>query len=159
MDHEEELLEKIIEFINKKTEKDTNIYVGADSKNIRGEKLTQFIVAIVVHYSGSRGSKMFALSKREPVIKAVNQRLMIEAYYALETALKIRDRIGDRKLSVHLDLNQNPEYKSNVVTKQATGMISGQGLAFKIKPHAIAATSAADYLSNNPGMVKYINRF
>lgn len=159
MDHEQELIEKIIKFINEKTDEDTNIYIGSDSKNIRGEKLTQFIVAVVIHYSGCRGSKMFALSKRESVIRSVNQRLMTEAYYALETALKIKDNIGKRNLSVHLDLNQSPEYKSNLVTKQATGMISGQGIPFKIKPHAIAATSAADYLSNKPGMISYLNKF
>lgn len=159
MEEYSDFIEKVINFINNKTEEDTNIYVGVDSKNTRKDKTTQFMVAIVVHYSGKRGAKIFAIPKKSPKMSSVNQRLMTEAYYALEVALKIKDKIGKRNLSVHLDLNSNENFKSNAIAKQAIGMISGQGLEFKIKPYAIAATSAADYLSNKPGMVKYLNNF
>jgi predicted RNase H-related nuclease YkuK (DUF458 family) len=155
---ESEIIKNIINFI-KNTEKSTKIYIGADSKNIRNHKKTQFIVAVVIHYSGSRGSKMFALSKTVPVIRSVNQRLLEEAFYAMEIALKLREEVGERFLSVHLDINPNPIHKSSGVIREAVGMISGQGLNFKIKPDALAATSAADYISNNPGMVKIINNF
>lgn len=156
---EKEILKNIIRFIKEKTDEDTNIYIGADSKNIRGFSITQFVVAVVIHYNGSRGAKMFAVQKKQPVVRSVKQRLMMEAYYAMEVALEMKDNVGKRNLSVHLDLNTSPEHMSSEVTRQASGLISGQGLRFKLKPEAIAATSAADYLSNNPGMIKKINNF
>jgi predicted RNase H-related nuclease YkuK (DUF458 family) len=156
----DELLEKIIDFIKYKTDERTNVYIGADSKNIRGERATQFVVAIVIHYSGSRGSKIFAIPRLvEPRIHSVNQRLMTEAYYAMEIALKLKDSIGKRSLSVHLDINTNTIHKSSNVVKQAIGAVTGQGLDFKVKPNAIAATSAADYLSNHPGIINSVNKF
>jgi predicted RNase H-related nuclease YkuK (DUF458 family) len=157
--NEDALIDNILNFIHEKTDEDTNIYVGADSKNTRGYKITQFVVAVVIHYSGSRGAKIFAIPKTTDVMRSVNQRLITEAYYALEVAMKMKDRIGPRNLSVHLDLNVNPKYKSNSVIKQAIGLISGQGLEFKVKPDAIAATSAADYLSNKPGFASSVNQF
>lgn len=159
MEEHDDFIKKVINFINKNTDEDTSVYVGVDSKNTRKDKITQFMVAIVIHYSGNRGAKIFAIPKSMPKMSSVNQRLMTEAYYALEVALKIKDQIGKRNLSVHLDLNSSDKFKSNSIAKQAVGMISGQGLNFKIKPYAIAATSAADYLSNKPGVVKYLNKF
>lgn len=156
---EDELIEKIINFISKNTNKQTNIYVGSDSKNLRGMDFTQFVVAVVIHYDGNKGAKVFGIPRKDKIIKSVNQRLMMEAYYALEVALKIKDAIQPRPLSVHLDVNKNQQHKSSNVFKQATGMVYGQGIDFKVKPYAIAATSAADHLSNYPGKIKEFNKF
>jgi len=158
-EEENELLEQIIMFISKNTNEKTNIYVGSDSKNLRGMNFTQFVVAIVIHYEGNKGAKVFGIPRKEKTIKSVNQRLMMEAYYALEIALKLKDVVYPRPLSVHLDVNKKDQYKSSNVFKQATGMVYGQGLNFKVKPYAIAATSAADHLSNYPGKIKEFNKF
>lgn len=52
---------------------------------------------------------------------------MKEVDYAVLTALSIIDVIGNRKLEVHLDINPNENYKSNIIVKEAVGYVLAQG--------------------------------
>jgi predicted RNase H-related nuclease YkuK (DUF458 family) len=70
---------------------------------------------------------------------------MTEVQYALEAFNEIEDVIGSRKLEIHLDINPNPKYASNVVTAEAIGWVRSLGLVAKVKPESFAATSAADH--------------
>jgi predicted RNase H-related nuclease YkuK (DUF458 family) len=55
--------------------------------------------------------------------------------------------VGDRHFEVHIDINPNPRYKSNVAVKEALGYVKGNlGIDAKIKPDAFAAMHAADHL-------------
>ena len=47
-----------------------------------------------------------------------------------------------------LDINTNPNFKSNVALKEAMGYILGMGFAFKAKPEAFASSSCANKAVN-----------
>ena len=90
---------------------------------------------------------MFHESVDLPDYGNLKQRLLNEVMYAITAATEVIDVVGDRHIEVHLDINPNPAHKSNVAVKEALGYVKGQlGLDAVIKPHAFAATHAADHL-------------
>ena len=68
------------------------------------------------------------------------------AYHHL--ANEILDVVGDRHLEIHLDLNTDPNHKSNVALREATGLVFGMiGIEPKVKHESWAASTAADRLT------------
>jgi predicted RNase H-related nuclease YkuK (DUF458 family) len=65
----------------------------------------------------------------------------VEAYQQLEELLL------DREVEVHLDINEDEMYGSNVAMSAAKGYVVGvTGRPVQIKPNAFAASYAADHV-------------
>lgn len=141
-------IEQVKEFIQG-TSADTKVYVGCDSRQMGATTL--YVTVIVVHFDGNKGAKVFPFSERVPRIISNKYRLVQEAWYATGKALEIIDAVGDRELEVHLDYHPSDYHRSNAVVKEATGFVIGQGLKYQLKPHAHAASSAADWLGRHGG--------
>lgn len=128
----------------------SNVYVGCDSKRTPSG-VVKYATVVILHIDGKHGGKMWSFISKEMdygSIKNPKMRLIREAYKAVEIAAQIVDDVGERNFEVHLDLNSNPEYKSNSVVKEALGYVMGVlGFSAKIKPHAWASSSAADKLT------------
>jgi predicted RNase H-related nuclease YkuK (DUF458 family) len=127
----------------------SSIYVGADS--IRYKKndkwFAKYSTVIILHVDSKHGCKLFHRSVELPDYGAIKQRLLNEVMYAIEAAYEVIDVIGDRHFEVHLDINPNPNHKSNVAVKEALGYVKGSlGVDAVIKPNAFAATHCADHL-------------
>lgn len=139
-------MEEVLEYI-KNSPRKSKIYVGCDSRQIGNSTL--FVTVIVVHLDGNKGAKVFPFSEKVPRINSNKWRLLQEAHYSTYKALEIKDHIGDRELEVHLDYHPEDKHRSNAVVKSAVGLVLGQGLNYRLKPHAHAATSAADFLGRH----------
>jgi len=146
-------LEEVRDFI-RNTSDTTKIYIGADSERYchkDGKWRADYTVAIVIHYEGSRGCKVFGqvtseldFDKRKD---RPSYRLMNEVYRAAQMYLDLIDAIGDRHCEVHLDINPDEMHGSSCVIQQATGYIRGLcGFTPQVKPEAFAASYAADRL-------------
>lgn len=120
------------------------IYIGCDSKLVKGHTL--FGLVCVIHIESHKGGMVFG--KRSYIGRklAISERLMQEVNIAMDCAFIITNDIQDRLFEVHLDINPDPEHKSNSIMKQAIAYVKAQGFNFKIKPRAWAASTAADYL-------------
>lgn len=140
--------EQVMEYI-KSTSPQTKIYVGCDSR--QSGKNTIFVTVVVVHFDGNKGAKVFPFITTVPRIHQIKWRLIQETHYATYKALEIKEAVGDREFSVHLDYHPSDQHKSNAVVKEAVGFVIGQGLAYELKPYAHAASSAADYLGRHGG--------
>jgi uncharacterized protein len=120
------------------------VYVGCDSK-ISGA-YTVFGLVVVLHIDRSRGGIVFGektlVTRRMPMY----ERLLKEVELALESAFAINHAIEQRMMEIHLDINPDPQYRSNKIIKQAIAYVRAQGFSYKIKPAAWAASTAADYL-------------
>ena len=146
-------LDEVKEFISRASVT-SNIYIGADSERYRGRDnlwYADYTVAIVVHFDGSRGFKIFGQVTTERDYDRRHDRpayrLMNEVFKASEMYLELADAIGDKHVEVHLDISSDEVNGSSCVIQQATGYIRGMcGFAPKIKPEAFAATYAADRL-------------
>lgn len=139
-------MESVKDFISKSS-KETGIYIGCDSKvtTRRGKKVAIYVAVIVIHYDSNNGAKLFKMVKVEPDYGNMRQRLMREVYIAGEIAYEIADVVDERPFEIHLDINSNPDFKSNVIAKEAAGYIMGMmGIKAKLKPYALAASFAAD---------------
>lgn len=139
-------LEELKEFISNSSD-DTAVYVGCDSKRYkkRGKRKVVYVTVVVVHYDGCKGARVFRQIKIDDDHGQIQTRLLQEVWCAVEMALEISPAVGDREFQVHLDLNPNPEHKSSVVVKQATGMVLGMlGFQPKLKPESMASSACAD---------------
>ena len=128
----------------------SSVYIGADSiryKNKRGDWFAKYSTVIILHMDSKHGAKIFHKNIEMRDFGNLRQRLITEAGFAIEAATEILDVLGDRKLEIHLDINPNPKYKSNIAVKEALGYVKGSlGLDAKIKPESFAATHAADHV-------------
>lgn len=129
------------------TTESSSIYVGCDSRVVGHS--TIFVSVIVIHINSSNGCKIFYQKDKINRNMTLRERLMKEVDYAVLTALSIIDVIGNRKLEVHLDINPNENYKSNIIVKEAVGYVLAQGLKPVLKPFSIAAYCVADYIVKN----------
>lgn len=143
--------EQVMEYI-RGTSDSTKIYVGCDSR--QSGRNTIFVTVVVVHHDGNKGAKVFPFIETVPRIKSLKWRLIQETHYATYKALEIKESVGDRAFYVHLDYHPSDKHKSNTVVREAIGFVMGQGLDYELKPHAHAASSAADYLGRNGGHFK-----
>jgi predicted RNase H-related nuclease YkuK (DUF458 family) len=145
-------IEQVKQFIVEQSP-ETKVYLGADSErlNVRGIWYADYTLAVVVHIDGKHGCKIFGDIQRErDYDQKANKpamRLMNEVYKVSELFQQLADVLEDRHVEVHLDINPNDKYASNIVVSQAIGYIKGTcNITAQVKPDAFAASYAADRL-------------
>lgn len=143
-------IEAISEFI-KAQSRETKIYLGCDSERFRlnGKWMVDYVLAIVIHKDGKHGCKIFGEVQRDrdydQKASRPSTRLMTEVYKLAELYLKLEEVLHDRDVEIHLDLNPNEKYASNIVVQQAIGYIKGVcNVIPMVKPKAWAASCCAD---------------
>lgn len=134
---------------------ETKIYIGGDSERflIGNVWYADYTMAVVVHIDGKHGCKLFGEVHRErdydQKVDRPRFRLMNEAYKISELYLKLHEVLEDRIVEVHLDINPNEMYGSSCVLNEAIGYIKGTcNVIPMVKPHAFAASYAADRLKS-----------
>ncbi len=137
-------IEEVREFIRNSSE-DSAVYVGCDSRQIRGK--TVFVTVVVIHINSSHGARIFWRIERVRRITSIRQRLLEEVNRAVYIAMMLADVVGDRPFEVHLDINPSPDHRSSVIVKEAVGYVLAQGLKPVLKPDAIAASAVADFIT------------
>lgn len=144
------MISQIAEYINRQPP-ETKIYLGTDSERVQvgDQAYIDYMTCVVVHHNGNSGAKVFGWVDREPAHLPANQpktRLVTEAYKAAEYYLKLAPLVA-HDIEIHLDLNPDPQYKSNQALQEALGYIRGVCQQTpQIKPDAWAASIAADRL-------------
>ncbi len=145
-------IDEVIDFI-KSQSPETKIYLGADSVrlNVKDVWYADYTLAIVVHYDGNKGCKIFGDVIRERDFDQrqdrPRMRLMNEVYKIAELYLKLAEVLEDRYIEVHLDINPDEMHGSSCVINEAVGYIRGMcNVVPFVKPNAFAASYAADRL-------------
>ncbi len=135
-----------------KSSKETSIYVACDSKvkktsAKKGHKLFAiYSTVVIIHLDSCRGCVIYGRNDTLSFYGSLKQRLMQEVYFATEAALEVVDAVGDRHFEIHLDINPDARYKSNIAVKEACGYVRGMlGLDPKLKPESLMASNAADH--------------
>jgi len=131
--------------------KESKIYIGGDSERfkLRGKWYADYATVVVIHIDGKHGAKIFGEVTREQdydfKVGRPSIRLMNEVTKVAELYYKLADVIANRPTEIHLDINPDERYGSSCVVTQAIGYILGTcNMKPKIKPHAFAASIAAD---------------
>ena len=146
-------LDEVREFIRNCSDSSC-VYIGADSARYCGKDnlwYADYTLAVVIHYDGSRGCKVFGRVEKErdfdQRIDRPAYRLMNEVYKASQLYMDLAEAIGDRHAEVHLDINPDIIHGSSCVVQQAIGYVRGVcNITPRVKPDAFAASYAADRL-------------
>jgi len=142
-------IHEVAAFVNN-CDPDTKIYIGCDSERLRVDGIwhADYITAVVVHINGKNGCKIFGAVERErdweQKANKPKLRLMNEVYKIADLYLELSKLIA-HDIEIHLDINPNERYGSNVAVQEAVGYIKGMcNVVPMVKPRAFAASYAAD---------------
>lgn len=121
------------------------ICVGSDS-HVYGEAIN-YATAVVFIREG-KGAFTFIRKEREIQTISIKHRMLNEVNKSVEIAYAIGSVLELYKveMELHVDVNTNPEFKSNAALKDAMGYILGMGYVFKAKPYAFASSNCADMM-------------
>lgn len=135
----------------------TRVYIGCDSNRFRDNQHiwhASYTTAIVIHNIDEngvgRGARVvthtdrmqdYDQNKSRPMLRMMN-----EAYKTAEAYQQLEEALLEFDVEVHLDINDDPRYGSNVARQAAVGYLTGAtGRPVKTKPEAFAASFVADH--------------
>ena len=146
-----DVVSDVAEFINEDVNSKYAVGVGTDSEETvtpNGHAgLADFVSVVTVHRIGRHG-RYFWKKIRDVKTFDRHDRILKEAYYSLELAQKVVDRLrtklSDRlyDFEIHLDIGRNGPTKDMI--QEIVGMITGNGFVARIKPESYAANKVAD---------------
>lgn len=119
------------------------VCIGTDSQ-VKGEE-TEFATVIVFIRKG-KGGFMYILNETSIQKMSIKERMLQEVAKSIEVAYPLCNIFSRYSvdMEVHVDINTNPNFKSNDALKDAMGYIMGMGFAFKAKPDAFASSCCAN---------------
>ena len=120
------------------------LLIGTDSSSSTAQLV--LVSAIVLHRIG-HGGRYFWTSRREKRAPTLRHQIWREAWLSFELAQLVMADLEafsslQFNLEVHVDIGKNGRTKELI--DEVVGMILGNGMAVRIKPHAYAATAVAD---------------
>ena len=123
------------------------VCIGTDSQV--KSKVTEFATVIVFIRKG-KGGFMYIHNEITQQKMSIKQRMLIEVGKSIDVAYALCNIFSRYSvdMEVHVDINTNPNFKSNDALKEAMGYIVGMGFAFKAKPEAFASSSCANKVVN-----------
>ncbi|CAN5194288.1 ribonuclease H-like YkuK family protein [soil metagenome] len=119
------------------------VCIGTDSQ-VKGKE-TEFATVIVFIRKG-KGGFMYIHNEVTTQKMSIKERMLVEVSKSIEVAYPLCNIFSRYSvdMEVHVDINTNPNFKSNDALKEAMGYIMGMGFVFKAKPDAFASSSCAN---------------
>jgi len=86
----------------------SSVYIGCDSIRFRKNKMwyAKYSTVVIVHMDSKKGCRLFHESVDMPDYGNLKQRLLMEVQMAVAAATEIVDILGERRMEIHLDINQ-----------------------------------------------------
>ena len=119
------------------------VCIGTDSQ-VKGKE-TEFATVIVFIRKG-KGGFMYIRNETTTQKMSIKERMLVEVAKSIEVAYPLCNILSRYSvdMEVHVDINTNPNFKSNDALKEAMGYILRMGFVFKAKPYAFASSSCAN---------------
>lgn len=119
------------------------VCIGTDSQ-VKGRE-TEFATVIVFIRKG-KGGFMYIHNETTTQKMSIKERMLLEVAKSIEVAYPLCNIFSRYSvdMEVHVDINTNPNFKSNDALKEAMGYIMGMGFVFKAKPDAFASSCCAN---------------
>ena len=138
---------EIVRYIDREPKRSYELVIGTDSN---GDKLADFVSAIVVHRIG-HGGRYFWKKWNKKIIHSLREKIYQEVTLSLDLAQKIIVKLQDElkknglpqySLDIHIDVGENGDTKDMI--KEVVGMVRGNGFRAKYKPNSYGASIVAD---------------
>lgn len=128
----------------------TDIFIGCDSQNHRSS--TSYATVIVLHNKGKGGHVLYTQDetpraqrgRQTPKTEVEFQRLWSEVERSIEVAEYLKANGIKKPTFIDIDLNPDPQFKSNQALRAALGYVESMGYIVRCKPDAVSATYVAD---------------
>lgn len=143
----------VTDWLEKNADYKITIHIGCDS-HAKGSK-TKYRTSLCFMREG-RGTHIINKDDYASKIMTINERLMNEVVLSLEVADSLKHL--DLEITIHVDYNPNPKFKSNEM--YAAGLGTGAWFGYKTlgKPYAWAASKAADKGTRTKKSRKYYKK-
>ena len=137
-----DVIEYIREYIS--TREDIEILIGSDSQ-CYGHKKTVYGIVIALYTKG-KGAHVLCTRETVPMERVLSTRLINEVWKAIEVAEYLTKNGIPKPKWIDIDISPDPKYKSNIVLRQAIGLIEGLGYSARYKHFGAMMTYAANNL-------------
>jgi hypothetical protein len=123
------------------------VCIGTDSQ-VKGSE-TEF-ATVILFKRESNGGFMFVNNENTTKKYNIKERMLLEVAKSIEVAYEFCGlfKLLNIEMEVHIDINPNPQFKSNEAFRDAIGYIMGMGFTFKAKPEAFASSCCANKIVN-----------
>lgn len=115
------------------------VYIGTDSQRRGLVVIFSTVIALVEKNNSVVLKKMTKTEK----FASLRERLLHETWLSIEAAQEVNALIAE-DITIHLDVNQDPTFKSGRYKNELTGFVSALGFDYAIKPNAWCASAVAD---------------
>ena len=143
-DYEEiNLVDYLKSYINQVGKENIKLYIGCDSQN--KSDWTNYATTIVIHIGATGCHVLYQKERVRPRIEDFWTRLWKEVERSVEVALYLQEN-GIEVDNIDLDLNADPNMRSNKLVAAARGYVESLGIKANIKPDLLPAICAADHI-------------
>lgn len=138
-----ELAEYLKEYIDQVGVDNVRLYIGCDSQN--KSEWTSYATTVVLHIGTTGCHVLYQRERVRPRINDFWTRLWKEVERSVEVALYLQEN-GIEVDNIDLDLNDDPNMRSNKLVAAAKGYVESLGIKARIKPELLPAIHAADHI-------------
>jgi len=138
-----ELAEYLKEYIDQVGADNVRLYIGCDSQN--KSEWTSYATTVVLHIGTTGCHVLYQRERVRPRINDFWTRLWKEVERSVEVALYLQEN-GIEVDNIDLDLNDDPNMRSNKLVAAAKGYVESLGIKARIKPELLPAIHAADHI-------------
>lgn len=138
-----ELAEYLKEYIDQVGADNVRLYIGCDSQN--KSEWTSYATTVVLHIGTTGCHVLYQRERVRPRINDFWTRLWKEVERSVEVALYLQEN-GVEVDNIDLDLNDDPNMRSNKLVAAAKGYVESLGIKARIKPELLPAIHAADHI-------------
>lgn len=138
-----DLAEYLKEYIEQVGSENIRLYIGCDSQN--KSKWTSYATTVVLHIGTTGCHVLYQRERVRPRINDFWTRLWKEVERSVEVALYLQEA-GIQVDNIDLDLNEDPNMRSNKLVAAAKGYVESLGIKARIKPELLPAIHAADHM-------------
>lgn len=141
------VISEIVRYIDREPKRNYKLVIGTDSN---GDKLADFVSAVVVHRIG-HGGRYFWKKYNKRTIHSLRDKIYQEVTLSLDLAQQVIGELqGELKknglpqygLDIHIDVGENGDTKDMI--KEVVSMVRGNGFRAKYKPESYGASIVAD---------------
>ena len=138
-----DLAEYLKDYIEQVGAENVRLYIGCDSQN--KSEWTSYATTVVLHIGTTGCHVLYERERVRPRINDFWTRLWKEVERSVEVALYLKEN-GIEVDNIDLDLNDDPNMRSNKLVAAAKGYVESLGIKARIKPELLPAIHAADHI-------------
>lgn len=141
-----EKIDNVVTYIKNYLEEKSNveILIGSDSQSYKNLKTVYGIV--IALYCKGKGAHVICTKDVTKIEHNTSVRLLNEVWKSIEVAEFLKENGLPKPQWIDVDLNPDPKYKSNLVLRQAVGLVEGMGYKVRYKQLGALSTYAANHL-------------